>query len=73
VLEWCHSLYRSYPYRADDGREDESRSDIRVLRSGAFDDDADLVRCAFRVAYDPDYRNLDVGFRVVVSPFFSER
>jgi formylglycine-generating enzyme required for sulfatase activity len=73
VWEWCHSLYRSYPYWADDGREDESSSDSCVLRGGAFYGYANLVRCAFRNYDDPDYRDAYVGFRVVVSPFFSER
>jgi formylglycine-generating enzyme required for sulfatase activity len=75
VWEWCHSLYRSrsYPYRADDGHEDESSSDSRVLHGGAFDSYANDVRCAFRYGSDPDLRNNRLGFRVVVSPFFSER
>jgi formylglycine-generating enzyme required for sulfatase activity len=73
VWEWCHSLYRPYPYRADDGREDESSSNSRVLRGGAFDLNAGYVRCAFRNYYDPDDRYYYIGFWVVVSPFFSER
>jgi formylglycine-generating enzyme required for sulfatase activity len=73
VWEWCHSLYKSYPYRADDGREDESSSDSRVVRGGAFNYYARFVRCASRDYSDPDIRNHYLGFRVVVSPFFSER
>jgi formylglycine-generating enzyme required for sulfatase activity len=30
------------------------------------------VRCAYRLRYDPDYRINLIGFRVVLSPFFSE-
>jgi formylglycine-generating enzyme required for sulfatase activity len=74
VWEWCHSLYRSYPYRADDGREDESGSDPRVWRGGAFYVNARNVRCAYRNYLGvPDDLHDFLGFRVVVSPFFSER
>ncbi len=36
VWEWTHSLYKSYPYRVDDGREDEAASGYRVVRGGSF-------------------------------------
>lgn len=34
VWEWVSSLYKPYPYNADDGREDLSSADRRVVRSG---------------------------------------
>ena len=67
VLEWCHSLYGPYPYRANDGRESESGTDLRVLRGGAFNYYNRRVRCACRSAYVPDVWSIDVGFRVVVA------
>jgi formylglycine-generating enzyme required for sulfatase activity len=45
----------------------------RVLRGGAFHSDANRVRCASRDDAAPDDRYFNIGFRVVVSPFFSER
>ena len=37
VYEWCSSKYKSYPYRADDGREDmKDTSSPRVCRGGGF-------------------------------------
>jgi formylglycine-generating enzyme required for sulfatase activity len=42
-----------------------------VLRGGALNFDANFVRCAYRVSGDPDFRLNVPGFRVVVSPFFS--
>jgi formylglycine-generating enzyme required for sulfatase activity len=34
--EWTHSLYESYPYEADDGRETLDDTGLRVLRGGSF-------------------------------------
>jgi formylglycine-generating enzyme required for sulfatase activity len=68
VLEWTHSLFKLYPYKANDGREDENATDDHVLRGGAFDDfDVRSLRCAYRA---DDFFNLDwnVGFRVCVAP-----
>ena len=70
--EWMRSAYASYPYVADDGREnlDASRDDARVLRGGAWSYDADDARCAFRSWSRPGDRDDGVGFRLVASPFF---
>jgi formylglycine-generating enzyme required for sulfatase activity len=67
VWEWCHSIYKPYPYRADDGREKESGSDARVVRGGAWNGDRSYARCAFRCGYLPVDRYGYIGFRVVVS------
>jgi formylglycine-generating enzyme required for sulfatase activity len=68
VWEWCHSLYRPYPYKVDDGREDELSSGSRVARGGSFGDDARRVRAANRRRLVPRLRDDDLGFRVVVAP-----
>ncbi len=65
VWEWCSSVYKPYPYRADDGREDLKASGIRVVRGGAFGDVSNLVRAAFRRWDAPDLGSVNVGFRVV--------
>ena len=44
-----------------------------MLRGGSFGDDAWSVRCAFHFDSYPDSRYADDGFRVVVSPFLSDR
>jgi formylglycine-generating enzyme required for sulfatase activity len=79
LWEWTRSLWGKewnkpefvYPYDPDDGREDNTAPDEirRVLRGGSFDNNPGLVRCACRLHDDPDARDFDVGFRVVVSPF----
>jgi formylglycine-generating enzyme required for sulfatase activity len=43
-----------------------------VVRGGAFDRYDWRVRAAFRLRLRPGYRDWNVGFRVVVSPFFSD-
>jgi formylglycine-generating enzyme required for sulfatase activity len=84
VWEWTRSLWGKgwdkpdfrYPYDPDDRRcEDLSAPDsiLRVLRGGAFDNYPLFVRCACRDRFGPGLRFSRFGFRVVVSPFFSER
>ena len=84
VWEWTRSLWGEdwqkpefgYPYDPDDRRrEDLAAPDsvLRVLRGGAFTAPQEGVRCAYRVRDGPDSRSHGIGFRVVVSPFFSER
>jgi formylglycine-generating enzyme required for sulfatase activity len=70
--DWTSSLYQSYPYDANDGREDPVTEGRRVLRGGSFFNRPQRVRCAARYHRDPDLRTCS-GFRVVVSPFFSDR
>ena len=71
VWEWTHSLYKPYPYKVNDGREDVKTSGNRVLRGGSFYGDGRSARCAFR-DLDP-FRLLGIrgGFRVVASPALS--
>jgi len=77
VLEWTRSLWADYPYpespEARAEREDLSSSEGRVLRGGAFGGNPRLARCAYRNDAGPGGRCGNLGFRVVVSPFFSER
>ncbi len=63
VWEWTSSLHGRYPYRADDGREDPSSPDARVLRGGSWLDHADSARCAARRSYIPAYHSRIHGFR----------
>jgi formylglycine-generating enzyme required for sulfatase activity len=48
VYEWTTSLYRPYPYRADDGREATNVDGLRVVRGGSWHSDATEARCAWR-------------------------
>ncbi|MBN1875111.1 MAG: SUMF1/EgtB/PvdO family nonheme iron enzyme, partial [Anaerolineae bacterium] len=67
VWEWTSSIYKSYPYRADDGREEMTSGDIRVLRGGSFYDNESAARCAYRIISYPHARNITDGMRCGVS------
>ena len=73
VWEWTRSAWKKYPYRADDGREESDAESSRVLRGGSFIDLQQSVRCSYRGSGGPGGRDSGGGFRVVVSPFLSDR
>jgi formylglycine-generating enzyme required for sulfatase activity len=70
VWEWTHSLKKEYPYKVNDGREDESVNAHRVLRGGSFDRNERLARCACRLGIIVNF-GYNVGFRVCASPNLS--
>ncbi len=64
--EWTSSLYQTYPYRADDGREDPQATGERVTRGGAHDSAAPHLRAAWRgdgVSRGPRAGHHNIGFR----------
>lgn len=67
VWEWTTSIYKAYPYRVDDGREDVIRNAARMLRGGSWHHNRHYARCASRVVDLPEDRYGSYGFRVVVS------
>jgi iron(II)-dependent oxidoreductase len=66
--EWTHSLYRQSPDQIDDGREDHSATDRRVLRGGAWSSEAQHARVSYRGVNHPDNVNGYAGLRVIVAP-----
>lgn len=72
VWEWTHSLMKKYPYKVDDGREDERASGTRVLRGGSFNNNWGDARCACRYDLVINYIYRRNGFRVVVAPAISK-
>jgi formylglycine-generating enzyme required for sulfatase activity len=65
VCEWTRTLYRPYPYREDDGRNNLSETEDKVVRGGSWYDRPKRARSAFRIAYRPYQKVFNVGFRVV--------
>ena len=65
AAEWTRSLYRPYPCRDNDGRNDPAADGYRVVRGGSFHDRPHRARLAFRLAYPEWSPVFNVGFRVV--------
>ncbi|HSS78170.1 MAG TPA: SUMF1/EgtB/PvdO family nonheme iron enzyme [Thermoanaerobaculia bacterium] len=82
VWEWTRSLWGTddlkpdfkYPYDPADGREDlkaEAKM-LRVMRGGSYFFDSRYVRCAVRGRNESGFRDVNIGFRVVLSSFSSD-
>jgi formylglycine-generating enzyme required for sulfatase activity len=68
VFEWTSSLYKPYPYRRDDGREDPKARGARVNRGGSWYYGAWYARATYRATANHIYRRIsDLGFRCASS------
>ena len=67
AAEWTLSLYRPYPYRAGDGRNDVAADGRRVARGGSFYDRPKRCRSGFRLGYRPWQPVYNTGLRVLVA------
>ena len=65
LWEWCSSLYKPYPYKPHDGREDPTAEGDRVRRGGGWLITAQFCRSANRARSAPSYRYPTYGLRVV--------
>lgn len=67
LAEWTSTLYRPYPYRPDDGREDLEAAGERVTRGGdyVFDTAPDRLTTYFRGGFsrDIEHGHRHIGFR----------
>jgi formylglycine-generating enzyme required for sulfatase activity len=71
VWEWVSSLYKPYPYDANDGREALSDSAFpgnRGLRGGSWAFNDNFARSAYRGRNGTAYNLNIVGFRCARSP-----
>jgi len=68
VWEWTSSIYKDYPYVANDGREDpKDTGSSRVLRGGSFLSTALFCRAAYRLSlHRPTRCYVRFGFRLCV-------
>ncbi len=65
VWEWCLNKFDAPKVEVTSSGADDF--DSRVLRGGAWDDNQDFARSAFRFRYSPLNRYSNFGFRVVCS------
>lgn len=69
VWEWCSDWFNEDEYKNRQGLAKDPqgpKSGIsRVLRGGSYSNEGRPLRCAWRSERNPNYRNEDVGFRVV--------
>jgi formylglycine-generating enzyme required for sulfatase activity len=63
VWQWTGTLYKEYPYRADDGREEQATAGDRATRGGMFAFGAAVSRANVRNRLDPTNKAISVGFR----------
>jgi formylglycine-generating enzyme required for sulfatase activity len=67
VCDWALDYFGDYPTRTVTDPKGPNTASYRVGRGGGWDDDARFCRSAFRYWYDADYRNANLGFRVLLS------
>ena len=77
VWEWTTTIWGenlqnptfTYPYHANDGRENpDDGTSRRVVRGGSWFNNLNLARAAYRNLAHLDLRNADLGCRVVRRP-----
>ncbi len=63
VWEWCLDLFDQ-----PENSEIDDKDGVRVVRGGSWSLNPDLARAALRDRLGPDFRDSDLGFRVVCVP-----
>ena len=67
VYEWCQDWYGSYPSGSVTDPTGAASGSLRVLRGGSWFNYSDYCRSAYRSGNTPDYRYINLGFRVLRS------
>jgi formylglycine-generating enzyme required for sulfatase activity len=66
VWEWCWDWKGDYSTSAQTDPAGPASGTYRVIRGGNWYSSAGYARLSDRYSYTPDYRNYDIGFRVVL-------
>lgn len=67
VYEWCWDRFSKYSSEAQIDPVGSGTMEYRVFRGGSWSHGAEYSRNSFRIAYPPDRRGNNLGFRVVRS------
>jgi formylglycine-generating enzyme required for sulfatase activity len=65
VWEWCSDWFDDYQEEAQTNPTGPGSGTFRVFRGGGWRNYAQLCRSAFRYKYFPEFRHLNIGFRLV--------
>lgn len=68
--EWVSSIYQPYPYKADDGRENQNVGPIRSTRGGGHDSNSEEISATHRgrlLSRNPKAGHHNIGFRCASS------
>ncbi len=68
VWEWVADFYGNYPSSAVIDPMGPSSGTFRVIRGGSFANFARRCRSAYRIGESPDFRESNIGFRLVLHP-----
>jgi formylglycine-generating enzyme required for sulfatase activity len=66
AAEWTRSVYKPYPYKDDDGRNDVKAAGKRAVRGGSWYDRPKNATSSFRLPYEAHQKVYNVGFRIVI-------
>jgi len=66
AAEWTRSIYKPYPYKDNDGRNDVGASGKRTVRGGSWYDRPKQATSSFRLKYEAHQKVYNVGFRVIL-------
>jgi len=67
VWEWCQDWYGTYPSSSQRDPMGSSSGSNRVIRGGGWGSDASYCRVSYRYYRTPDYRIINLGFRIACS------
>jgi formylglycine-generating enzyme required for sulfatase activity len=68
VREWCWDWFGTYPVGTQTDYRGPASGGYRVAQGGSWGDDASRCAVAHRDNYDPYFRSIRIGFRLVVCP-----
>jgi len=67
VWEWCADWHGGYPSESVTDPTGATSGSNRVFRGGSWNYEAGYCRSAYRLCYEPGFRNYNLGFRSVLS------